>query len=129
MIISKGLMALKKNGVELSREIWLAEVEKAELQGSLLTSGAIIKAALHLDVEEEDRMDVWLDDAVSMEAKGLISAARGVYAYCLRVFPMKQAIWRKAAELEKAHGTKFVLFSSSRLGIFADYISLRSGMR
>lgn len=74
-------------------------------------------------------MDVWLDDAVSMEAKGLISAARGVYAYCLRVFPMKQAIWRKAAELEKAHGTKFVLFSSSRLGIFADYISLRSGMR
>lgn len=111
MIISKGLMALKKNGVELSREIWLAEVEKAELQGSLLTSGAIIKAALHLDVEEEDRMDVWLDDAVSMEAKGLISAARGVYAYCLRVFPMKQAIWRKAAELEKAHGTKDALMS------------------
>lgn len=108
LVMAKGVAALKKNGAELSRESWLAEAEKAESQGSLFTSQAIIKATLHLDVEEEDRMDVWLEDAVSMEVKGHVSAARAIYTYCLRVFPMKQAIWRRAAELEKVHGTKCV---------------------
>jgi pre-mRNA-processing factor 6 len=61
---------------------------------------------LHLDVEEEDRQDVWMDDAKSMEAKGLIEIARAIYAYSLNVFPQKQAVWRRAAELEKAHGTR-----------------------
>lgn len=109
MIISKAIAALKKNGAELSREQWLAEAEKVELQGSVLTSQAIIKATLHLDVEEEDRQDVWMEDALSMEAKGLLGGARSVYAYSLRVFPQKQSIWRKAAELEKAHGSRYAL--------------------
>lgn len=105
-IIANGVAALKKNGAELSREQWLAEAEKCESQGSVVTSQAIIKATLHLDVEEEDRQDVWMEDAQSMEAKGLIGAARAIYAYCLNVFPQKQAIWRRAAELEKSHGTR-----------------------
>lgn len=108
LVISKGIAALKKNGAELSREQWFTEAEKVELQGSVLTSQAIIKATIHLDVEEEDRQDVWMEDALSMEAKGLIEGARVVYAYSLRVFPQKQAIWRKAAELEKAHGSRLV---------------------
>lgn len=110
LVISKGVAALKKNGVELSREIWLGEAEKAEGQGSLFTSQAIIKATLHLEVEEEDRMETWLEDARGMEGKGLMGGARAIYSYCLRVFPMKQAIWRRAAELEKAHGTRYVAF-------------------
>lgn len=115
-IISKGVTALKKNGVELTREQWLAEAETAETQGAVLTSQAIVKATLHLDVEEEDRKDVWLEDAQTMEAKGLIGVARAIYAYCINVFPQKMEIWRKAAELEKAHGTKYVnLFLSCNL--------------
>lgn len=105
-VITNGVAALKRNGAELSREQWLAEAEKAESSGSPITSQAIIKATLHLDVEEEDRQDVWMEDASSMEAKGLIGAARAIYAYSLNVFPQKQAIWRKAAELEKAKGSK-----------------------
>lgn len=98
---------MKKNGAELSREKWLEEAEKAEVSGSPVTSQAIIKATLHLDVEEEDRQDVWMEDAQSMESKGLIGAARAIYAYCLKVFPQKSAIWRKAAELEKSKGTRW----------------------
>lgn len=105
-VITNGVAALKRNGAELSREQWLAEAEKAESSGSPITSQAIIKATLHLDVEEEDRQDVWLEDASSMESKGLIGAARAIYAYSLNVFPQKQAIWRKAAELEKAKGSR-----------------------
>lgn len=105
-IIANGVAALKKNGAELSREQWLQEAEKCESQGSVATSQAIIKATIHLDIEEEDRQDVWMEDAKSMETKGHIGAARAIYAYALNVFPQKQAIWRRAAELEKAHGTR-----------------------
>jgi pre-mRNA-processing factor 6 len=111
-IIANGVSALKKNGAELSREQWLSEAERAETQGSPITSQAIIKATLHLDVEEEDRQTRWMEDAVEMEKKGLVGGARAIYAYCLNVFPQKAAIWRKAAELEKAHGQKSVLCPS-----------------
>lgn len=105
-IIVNGVAALKKNGAELSREQWLSEAEKCESAGSVVTSQAIIKATLHLDVEEEDRQDRWLEDAQTMEGKGLIEGARAIYAYALNVFPQKQAIWRRAADLEKEHGTR-----------------------
>ncbi|GAA5939006.1 hypothetical protein JCM1841_001557 [Sporobolomyces salmonicolor] len=110
-IIANGVSALKKNGAELSREQWLAEAEKAEGQGSEVTAQAIVKATVHLDVEEEDRQDVWMDDAETMEAKGRVATARAIYAYALKVFPQKQAIWRKAAELEKAHGSRETLLA------------------
>lgn len=107
-IIANGVAALKKNGAELSREQWLAEAEKCEQSGSVVTAQAIVKATLHLDVEEEDRQDVFMDDAKSMEAKGLIEIARAIYAYALNVFPQKQVVWRRAADLEKAHGSRWV---------------------
>lgn len=110
-IITNAVAQLAKNGAILSREQWLLEAEKAESQGSVVTSQAIIKATLHIDVDDDDRQDVWLEDAQSMVSKGLIGSARAVYAHALNVFPQKQAIWRKAADLEKAHGTRWVSFS------------------
>ncbi|GAA6004191.1 hypothetical protein JCM10207_002474 [Rhodosporidiobolus poonsookiae] len=105
-IIANGCAALKKNGAELSREQWLAEAERAEAQGAPVTAQAIVKATVHLDVDEEDRQAVWLDDAETMASKKMVATARSIYAYALKVFPQKQAIWRKAAELEKAHGDR-----------------------
>jgi pre-mRNA-processing factor 6 len=105
-IIKNGVAALKSNGAELSREQWLAEAERAESQGSPATCQAIIKATIGLDVEEEDRQDVWLEDAKTMEDKGMVEAARAIYAYSINVFPGKASIWRKAAELEKRSGTR-----------------------
>ncbi|GAA5937627.1 U4/U6-U5 snRNP complex subunit PRP6 [Sporobolomyces koalae] len=105
-IIANGVTALKKNGAELSRDQWLAEAEKAEGQGSQVTAQAIVKATIHLGLEEEDRLDVWMDDAQTMVQKDKIATARAIYAYTLKVFPQKQAVWRKAAELEKSHGTR-----------------------
>lgn len=110
-IIANGVAALRKNGAILSREQWLAEAEKCESQGSPATAQAIIKATLHLDVEEEDRQDVWIDDAETMESKGRIACARAIYAYALNVFPDKQSIWRKAADLEKHHGSREALLA------------------
>ncbi|GAA5935611.1 hypothetical protein JCM3775_003366 [Rhodotorula graminis] len=110
-IIANGVSALKKNGAELSREQWLAEAERAESQGSTVTAQAIVKACIHLDVDEEDRQAVWLDDAETMTTKGHIASARAIYAYALNVYPQKQTLWRKAADLEKQHGDRETLLA------------------
>ncbi|GAA6031381.1 hypothetical protein JCM8097_005633 [Rhodosporidiobolus ruineniae] len=110
-ILANGVGALKKNGAELNRDQWLAEAERAESQGAPVTAQAIVKATLHLDVDEEDRQAVWLDDAETMAGKGKVATARAIYAYALKVFPQKQAIWRKAAELEKQHGDRETLLA------------------
>lgn len=107
-IIANGVSALKKNGAELSREQWMQEAEKAETQGSPVTAQAIVKATVHLGVEEEDRLDVWMDDAQAMLQKGMVETARAIYAYTLNVYPNKQSVWRKAAELEKSHGSRLI---------------------
>ena len=119
-IIANGVAALKKNGAELSREQWLAEAERAEQQGSTVTAQAIIKATIHLDLDEEDRQAVWMDDAETMANKGMVASARAIYAYALNVYPQKQSLWRKAADLEKQHGDQYVSPLVSSMRQFAD---------
>ncbi|PPQ84760.1 LOW QUALITY PROTEIN: hypothetical protein CVT25_007539 [Psilocybe cyanescens] len=97
---------LRRYQVLLTREQWLKEAEKCELEGSPRTCEAIVKATVAMDVEEEDRFDTWVGDAESAEARGRVGVARAVLGYALRVFPGRRALWRKAAELEKAHGTR-----------------------
>jgi len=43
----------------------------------------------------------------------MVGTARAILVYALKVFPDKRSLWRKAAELEKAHGTRYVFFSVS----------------
>ncbi|PPQ92100.1 hypothetical protein CVT25_008294, partial [Psilocybe cyanescens] len=97
---------LRRHQVLLTREQWLKEAEKCELEGSPRTCEAIVKATVAMDVEEEDRFDTWVGDAEAAEARGRVGVARAVLGYALRVFPGRRALWRKAAELEKAHGTR-----------------------
>lgn len=97
--------ALRKAGVELSRDQWFAEAERVERECSPLTCSAIIKATIEQDVEEQDRRAVWVEDAQSALERGSIEAARTILAYTLSAFPDRPAIWTQAVELEKAHGT------------------------
>ncbi|WRT66209.1 uncharacterized protein IL334_003162 [Kwoniella shivajii] len=97
--------SLKKNQVILSREAWLQEAEKCEQDGSPLTAQAIVKAVIHQDVEEEDRRNVWIEDAGKAAQGGFYEVARACYVVVLETFPTSPSVWRKAAEFEKAHGT------------------------
>lgn len=107
--IEAGVRELRRHQVLLTREQWLKEAERCENEGAIRTCEAIIKATVAMDVEEEDRLDTWTSDAEAAEAKGTIGVARAILAYALRVFPDKKGLWRKAADLEKAHGTRYVL--------------------
>jgi pre-mRNA-processing factor 6 len=103
-----GVQELRRHQVLLTREQWLKQAEDCETQGSQRTCEAIVKATVAMDIEEEDRLDTWVSDAETAESRGMMGTARAVLAYALKVFPDKNDLWRRAADLEKAHGTEFV---------------------
>lgn len=106
--IEAGVRELRRHQVLLTREQWLKEAERCEAEGSPRTCEAIVKATVAMDVEEEDRFDTWIGDVESAEGRGRVGTARAVLAYALKVFPDRKALWWRAAELEKAHGTRRV---------------------
>jgi len=108
--IEAGVRELRRHQVLLTREQWLKEAEKSEQDGSPRTCEAIVKATIGMEIEEEDRLDTWLSDAESAEAKGMIGTARAILAYALKVFPDRRILWQRAADLEKAHGTRYISY-------------------
>ena len=115
--IEAGVRELRRHQVLLTREQWLKEAERCESEGSPRTCEAIVKATVAMELEDEDRLDTWVGDAESTEAKGMVSTSRAILSYALKVYPDRRSLWRKAADLEKIHGTRFVLFL--RISIFS----------
>ena len=107
--IEAGVNGLKRHQVSLTREQWLKEAERCEMEGSPRTCEAIVKTTVAMELEDEDRLDTWVGDAEAAEAKGMVSTSRAILSYALKVYPHTRNLWRKAADLEKAHGTRFVL--------------------
>lgn len=105
-MIESGVKALRQHKVLLTREQWIAEAARCEKEHSPRTCEAIIKATVSMNVEEEDRYDTWVADADNAISQGEIGTARAILAYALKVFPDRKALWRAAADLEKAHGTR-----------------------
>lgn len=105
-LVERAVENLRKHQAYLTREQWLNEAETCEAEGSTRTCEAIVKATIAMDVEEEDRESTWVSDAEASLGRGRVSTARAILAYALRVFPDKRSLWRRAAELEKAHGTR-----------------------
>lgn len=104
-VMAMAVSSLTKAQVILTREQWLQEAEVCERDGSPLTAQAIVKASIHLEVEEEDRKLVWLEDADRAEKGGFYQVARACFVVLLETFPNSESVWRKAADFEKAHGT------------------------
>ena len=106
-IIPRGIKSLLANGVVIDREWWLSEAEAAERgQPQMLsTCRAIVAEVVGVGVEPEDRQRTWLADAEELAKKGSIETARAIYSHALTTFPSQEGIWRRAAGLEKAHGT------------------------
>ncbi|KAH9892353.1 pre-mRNA splicing factor [Xylariomycetidae sp. FL2044] len=105
--MKRAAQVLVKESAMPKREEWIAEAEKCEQEGAVVTCGAIIRETLGYGLDEDDdRKDTWLDDARGSINRGMYETARAIYAYTLRVFPTSKTIWLAAAELERNHGTK-----------------------
>ena len=106
-VMERAVRVLAKENAMPKREDWISEAEKCEREGAMVTCANIVQETLGFGLDEDDdRKDVWLEDARSSINRGMYVTARSMYAYALRVFPTSRTIWLAAADLERAHGTQ-----------------------
>jgi pre-mRNA-processing factor 6 len=106
-IMNRAVKALVREGAMPKREDWIEEAEKCEREGAVLTCAAIIRETLGWTLEEDDdRKQIWKDDAKASIGRSMYETARAVYAYALRVFPTSTSLWLAAADLERNHGER-----------------------
>jgi pre-mRNA-processing factor 6 len=107
-IIPRAIKSLQANGVTIERDAWLKEAESAERADPpmLATCRSIVTAVVGLGVEEEDRKVTWMADAEECLKRGAVETARSIYAATTAAFPGSAGVWRAAADLEKAHGSR-----------------------
>lgn len=110
-VMKRAVQHLAQESAMLKREEWISEAEKCEDEGAILTCGAIIRETLGYGLDEDDdRKEIWMDDAKSSIARGKYETARAIYAYALRVFVNRKSIWLAAADLEKNYGSRAALW-------------------
>ncbi|MCJ1413774.1 hypothetical protein MMC32_000099 [Xylographa parallela] len=110
-VMKRAAQSLAQESAMLKREEWITQAEKCEEEGSILTCAAIIRETLGYGLDEDDdRKEIWMEDAKASMGRGRYETARAIYAYALRVFVNKKSIWLAAADLEKNHGTKEALW-------------------
>jgi pre-mRNA-processing factor 6 len=112
-VMKRAVLALAKESAMLKREEWITEAEKCEEEGAILTCGNIIQETLGWSLDEDDdRKDIWMEDARASIGRGKYETARAIYAYALRVFVNSRKLWLAAADFEKNHGTKEALWQT-----------------
>ncbi|KXL44740.1 MAG: hypothetical protein FE78DRAFT_91275 [Acidomyces sp. 'richmondensis'] len=110
-VMERGVKALARESAMLKREEWITQAEICEEEGASLTCQAIIRETLGWGLDEDDdRKQIWLDDAKASCNRAKYETARAIYAYAIRVFPTRKSVWLAAAELERQHGTKQALW-------------------
>ncbi|KAJ9156680.1 Pre-mRNA-splicing factor prp1 [Pleurostoma richardsiae] len=109
-LMKRAVQVLAKEGAMPKREEWIAEAEKCEEEGAVITCGNIIRETLGWGLDEDDdRKDTWMEDAKMSIGRGKYETARAIYAYALRVFVNSKTLWLAAVDLERVHGTKEAL--------------------
>lgn len=111
-VMERGVKSLAKASAMLKREEWITQAEICEEEGAPATCQAIIRETLGWGLDEDDdRKQIWLDDAKSSIGRGRYETARAIYAYAIRVFYNRKSVYLAAADLERSHGSKDALWA------------------
>ncbi|KAL0255019.1 U4/U6 x U5 tri-snRNP complex subunit Prp1 [Diplodia seriata] len=111
-VMERGIKSLAKESAMLKREEWISEAEKCEDEGMIISCQAIIKETLSWTLDEDDdRKEIFMEDARGSIGRGKYETARAIYAYALRIFPTSKTLWSAAVALERNHGTKEALWN------------------
>ncbi|KAH9861836.1 hypothetical protein J1614_011589 [Plenodomus biglobosus] len=111
-IMERAVKALIKENAMIKREEWLAQAEICEEEGDKGTAASIVKATIGWGLDEDDeRRDIWLEDAKSISSRGRFETARAILGHAVSVFPYSTTVWHASADLEKRHGTPESLLS------------------
>ena len=110
-VMDRGVKALARESAMLKREDWIIQAEICEEEGAPLTCQAIINETLGWSLDEDDdRKQIWLEDAKASTGRGRYQTARAIFAYAIRVFYNRKSVWLAAADFERQHGTKQALW-------------------
>ncbi|GJN70969.1 pre-mRNA splicing factor [Purpureocillium lilacinum] len=110
-VMKRAVQVLAKESAMPTREEWIGEAEKCEEEGATATCQNIIFETLGWKLDEDDdRKDIWMEDARASINRGKYATARAIYAYALRVFVHSKTMWTAAADLERNHGTRDALW-------------------
>ncbi|KAF4122795.1 pre-mRNA-processing factor 6 [Geosmithia morbida] len=106
-VMKRAVQVLAKESAMPKREEWIAEAERCESEGALVTCQNIVRETLGWGLDEDDdRKDTWMEDARGSINRGMYETAKAIYAYALRVFVNSRTMWTAAADLERNHGTR-----------------------
>ncbi|KAG2489786.1 hypothetical protein HYH03_011736 [Edaphochlamys debaryana] len=108
-IVGRALKSLSANGVVIHRDAWIKEAENAERSqpsAHVGTCRAIVRCVHCMGVDAADLEGTLVADAEESLKRGSVETARAMYAQALATFPSQPHIWRQAAQLEKAHGSR-----------------------
>lgn len=103
-VIERAYNSLTKNDAVISRDQWLQEAEAAEASGAPGTSAVIVKYTIGKDVDVEDQLRTWSEDAKGAVQRGSIATARAILAHAINAYPNKRKLWMQSVELEKSYG-------------------------
>lgn len=118
-LIKRMLSVLAGKGVALSRERWIEEATKAEESGAPQTCALLIKEIIGKDLDPQDLVNIWMDDAQNVGDKGHFVTARAIYEHAISHFPHSEEVWEKGAHFEKTHGTSQALLELVERGVTA----------
>ena len=111
-VMRKAVKVLIKENAMIKREEWLAQAEICEEEGDKVTAAAMVKATIGWGLDEDDeRRDIWLEDAKSISNRGHFETARAILGHCVSIFPYSTTVWHASADLEKHHGSTESLLS------------------
>ncbi|KAH6844957.1 PRP1 splicing factor, N-terminal-domain-containing protein [Chaetomium sp. MPI-CAGE-AT-0009] len=106
-VMKNAVKFLAKQNAMPKREEWIAEAEKCEEEGAVVTCSNIVEETLGWGLDEDDdRKEIWMEDAKASISRDKFATARAIYAYALRVFPNSRSLYLAAVELERNYGTK-----------------------
>jgi pre-mRNA-processing factor 6 len=112
-VMKNAVRILTKRSAMPKREEWIAEAEKCEAEGAVQTCANIIRETLGYGLDEDDdRKEVWMEDAKASISRDKYETARAIYAYALRVFVNSKTLWLAAVDLERNHGTSDSLWQA-----------------
>ncbi|KAK3325163.1 PRP1 splicing factor, N-terminal-domain-containing protein [Apodospora peruviana] len=119
-VMQNAVKFLAKQNAMPKREEWIAAAEKCEEEGAIITCNNIIEATLGWGLDEDDdRKEMWMDDAKGSINRGKIATARAIYAYALRVFVNSKSIFLAAIDLERNYGTQDDLWRTLEKAVVA----------
>jgi len=105
-IIDRSIRQLSKHGIPIKRSDWFEEAIDADKADFKTTCHEIIKRVIGIDIDNADKLKVWLDDAEKFAANKCKGCARAVYEsiICDKNLCKLESVWLVYADFERLNG-------------------------